>query len=101
MLKIKHIRLREKYGEGEATHEAKTGADQSFLHVPFLIGGYNQPEEIDIYKYSDALATVKKIHLEFWARAISRVFTSFELMISHAFLLLSKSFFIKSSGKLS
>ena len=27
LLKIKHIRLREKYGEGEIPHEAKTGTD--------------------------------------------------------------------------
>ena len=32
LLKIKHIRLREKYGKGEISHEAKTGSCQIFLN---------------------------------------------------------------------
>jgi integrase/recombinase XerD len=35
MLKIKHIRLRERYGEGEVPHEAKTDGGPILLHVPF------------------------------------------------------------------
>jgi hypothetical protein len=32
LLKIKHIRLREQYGEGEVPHEAKTGGDHHDSH---------------------------------------------------------------------
>jgi integrase/recombinase XerD len=35
MLKIKHIRLREKYGEGEVPHEAKTGSGPILLTCSF------------------------------------------------------------------
>jgi integrase/recombinase XerD len=35
MLKIKHIRLREKYGEGEVPHEAKTGRGPMLLTCSF------------------------------------------------------------------
>jgi len=35
MLKIKHIRLREKYGEGEVPHEAKTGGGPILLTCSF------------------------------------------------------------------
>ena len=35
MLKIKHIRLREKYGEGEVPHEAKTGSGPILLTSSF------------------------------------------------------------------
>ncbi len=35
MLKIKHIRLREKYGEGEVLHEAKTGGGPILLTCSF------------------------------------------------------------------
>jgi integrase/recombinase XerD len=35
MLKIKHIRLREKYGEGEVPHEAKTGGGPILLTSSF------------------------------------------------------------------
>jgi integrase/recombinase XerD len=35
MLKIKYIRLREKYGEGKVPYEAKTGVVPSSSHVPF------------------------------------------------------------------
>jgi integrase/recombinase XerD len=35
LLKIKHIRLREKYGEGEIPHEAKTGAGPVLLTCSF------------------------------------------------------------------
>ena len=34
LLKIKHIRLKDKYGEGEIPHEAKTGSGP-ILHSPF------------------------------------------------------------------
>jgi hypothetical protein len=36
MLMIKHIRLREKYGEGEVLHEEKQVADQSCLPIPLI-----------------------------------------------------------------
>jgi integrase/recombinase XerD len=36
LLKIKHIRLREKYGEGEIPHEAKTGSGPILLTCSFL-----------------------------------------------------------------
>ena len=35
LLKIKHIRLREKYGEGEIPHEAKTGTGPILLTCSF------------------------------------------------------------------
>jgi hypothetical protein len=35
LLKIKHIRLKEKYGEGEIPHEAKTGAGPVLLTFSF------------------------------------------------------------------
>ena len=35
LLKIKHIRLREKYGEGEIPHEAKTGSGPILLTCSF------------------------------------------------------------------
>ena len=35
LLKIKHIRLKEKYGEGEIPHEAKTGSGPSLLTFSF------------------------------------------------------------------
>ena len=35
MLKIKHIRLKEKYGEGEIPHEAKTGTGPILLTTSF------------------------------------------------------------------
>jgi len=35
LLKIKHIRLKEKYGEGEIPHEAKTGAGPILLTISF------------------------------------------------------------------
>jgi integrase/recombinase XerD len=35
LLKVKHIRLREKYGEGEIPHEAKTGAGPILLTCSF------------------------------------------------------------------
>ena len=35
LLKIKHIRLREKYGEGEISHEAKTGTGSILLTCSF------------------------------------------------------------------
>ncbi|MDQ3853664.1 MAG: hypothetical protein M3299_12615 [Thermoproteota archaeon] len=35
MLKIKHIRLREKYGEGEVPHDAKTGGGPILLTCSF------------------------------------------------------------------
>src|SRR5215207_4544707 len=35
LLKIKHIRLRERYGEGEIPHDAKTGAGPILLTVSF------------------------------------------------------------------
>lgn len=35
LLKIKHIRLKEKYGEGEIPHEAKTGSDPLLLTFSF------------------------------------------------------------------
>jgi integrase/recombinase XerD len=35
LLKIKHIRLREKYGEGEVPHEAKTGGGPILLTCSF------------------------------------------------------------------
>ena len=35
MLKIKHLRLREKYGEGEVPHEAKTGGGPILLTCSF------------------------------------------------------------------
>jgi integrase/recombinase XerD len=35
LLKIKHIRLKEKYGEGEIPHEVKTGSDPSLLTFLF------------------------------------------------------------------
>ena len=37
LLKIKHIRLKEKYGEGEIPHEAKTGTGPILLTVHFLM----------------------------------------------------------------
>ena len=37
LLKIKHIRLREKYGEGEIPHEAKTGRGPMLLLAHFLM----------------------------------------------------------------
>ena len=41
LLKIKHIRLRERYGEGEIPHESKTGTGPVLLTVHshmFVIG---------------------------------------------------------------
>jgi hypothetical protein len=35
LLKVKHIRLREKYGEGEIPHEAKTGTGPILLTISF------------------------------------------------------------------
>jgi integrase/recombinase XerD len=35
MLRIKHIRLREKYGEGEVPHEAKAGSEPTLLTSSF------------------------------------------------------------------
>jgi len=35
LLKIKHIRLKEKYGEGEVPHEAKTGTGPVLLTCSF------------------------------------------------------------------
>jgi integrase/recombinase XerD len=35
LLKIKHIRLKEKYGEGEIPHEAKTGTGPILLTCSF------------------------------------------------------------------
>ena len=35
LLKIKHIRLRERYGEGEIPHEAKTGTGPILLTCSF------------------------------------------------------------------
>ena len=35
LLKIKHIRLKERYGEGEIPHEAKTGSGPALLMVSF------------------------------------------------------------------
>jgi integrase/recombinase XerD len=35
LLKVKHIRLREKYGEGEIPHDAKTGAGPILLTCSF------------------------------------------------------------------
>jgi integrase/recombinase XerD len=35
LLKIKHIRLREQYGEGESPHEAKTGSSPDLLTCSF------------------------------------------------------------------
>ena len=35
LLKIKHIRPREKYGEGEVPHEAKTGGGPTLLTCSF------------------------------------------------------------------
>ena len=35
LLKIKHIRLREKYGEGEIPYEAKTGSGPILLTLSF------------------------------------------------------------------
>jgi integrase/recombinase XerD len=35
LLKIKHIRLKERYGEGEVPHEAKTGSGFLFLFLKF------------------------------------------------------------------
>jgi integrase/recombinase XerD len=35
LLKIKHIRLRERYGEGEIPHEAKTGTGSILLTYSF------------------------------------------------------------------
>jgi hypothetical protein len=35
LLKIKHIRLRERYGEGEIPHEAKTGSGPLLLTCSF------------------------------------------------------------------
>ena len=35
LLKIKHIRLLERYGEGEIPHEAKTGSGQALLTCSF------------------------------------------------------------------
>src|SRR5688500_14472675 len=35
LLKIKHIRLKEKYGEGEIPHEAKTGTGPILLTMSF------------------------------------------------------------------
>jgi len=35
LLKIKHIRLKEKYGEGEIPHEAKTGSGPLLLTFSF------------------------------------------------------------------
>lgn len=37
LLKIKHIRLKEKYGEGEIPHEAKTGTGPVLLTMSFLM----------------------------------------------------------------
>jgi integrase/recombinase XerD len=38
LLKIKHIRLKERYGEGEIPHEAKTGTGLILLTIdPCLI----------------------------------------------------------------
>jgi integrase/recombinase XerD len=37
LLKIKHIRLKDKYGEGEIPHEAKTGSGQYYSHFHFLM----------------------------------------------------------------
>jgi hypothetical protein len=36
LLKIKHIRLKEKYGEGEIPHQAKTGSGPILLTFSFL-----------------------------------------------------------------
>lgn len=36
LLKIKHILLKEKYGEGEIPHEAKTGTGQILLTIFFF-----------------------------------------------------------------
>ena len=52
MLKIKNIRLRERYAEGEVPHEAKTGSDPilltcSFPYVRYSINHHpfkNSPE---------------------------------------------------------
>ena len=38
LLKIKHIRLKDKYGEGEIPHEAKTGSGQILLTLSFPYG---------------------------------------------------------------
>ncbi len=35
LLKIKHVRLKEKYGEGEIPHEAKTGSGPLLLTFSF------------------------------------------------------------------
>ena len=35
LLKIKHIRLKDKYGEGEIPHEAKTGSGPILLTLSF------------------------------------------------------------------
>ena len=51
LLKIKHIRLREKYGEGEVPHEAKTGTGPVLLLVLFLMfvtGLMSIPSEMNL-----------------------------------------------------
>lgn len=40
LLKIKQIRLKEKYGKGEILHEAKTGTGPILLTISFPYGNY-------------------------------------------------------------
>ena len=44
LLKIKHIRLKDKYGEGEIPHEAKTGSGPILLTLsfPYVIDWLNE-----------------------------------------------------------
>ena len=40
LLRIKHIRLKERYGEGKIPHEAKTGTGPILLTISFPYGNY-------------------------------------------------------------
>jgi hypothetical protein len=51
LLKIKHMRLKEKYGEGEIPHDAKTGTGPMLLTTSllmFVIGRMNIHLEINL-----------------------------------------------------
>ena len=59
-LKIKHIRLRKKYGEGEIPHESKTGTGPSLQEVNDCDSGYdagwNKYCDIGLAKHPDVAA---------------------------------------------